>query len=201
MPTGYTDIIGRGATFEEFVLRCARAFGALVEMRDDSTDAAIPDKFEPGTYHAENLRKAEQQLIKLENTTINAAKISANADYCLAVVERNESIEKNRKTIEAYQAMLEKVVEWIPPTFEHQELKKFMIVQIESSRKFDDMENYYLEHPVKKLTGIEYLAQQISSVERNITYYTENNQKEIERAAGRTQWIQDLRKSLETKKA
>ena len=34
MPTGYTYKIGEGASFKEFVMACARAFGACVEMRD-----------------------------------------------------------------------------------------------------------------------------------------------------------------------
>ena len=37
MPTGYTlDLYnGKDITFEEFVLKCARAFGALIDMRDE----------------------------------------------------------------------------------------------------------------------------------------------------------------------
>jgi hypothetical protein len=35
MPTGYTDKIKDGISFEEFVLSCARQFGACISMRDD----------------------------------------------------------------------------------------------------------------------------------------------------------------------
>jgi hypothetical protein len=32
MPTGYTSAIADGIEFKDFALRCARAFGALVEL-------------------------------------------------------------------------------------------------------------------------------------------------------------------------
>lgn len=196
MATGYTDIISRGATFEEFVLRCARAFGAFVEMRDSSLDATIPDEFKPSTYHAENLAKAKQRLASIESWSLTNAEIAANADYCLEEVRIREAIEKNRKTIAAYKDMLYRVSQWQPPTSEHEELKEFMVEQIEKSLKFDDIENYYLKHPAKRLTGKEWLAKAVSSAEQDISYHTEQNQKEIEGAASRTKWVQELRESL-----
>lgn len=43
MPTGYTaDLMEKGMEFKPFVLQCARAFGALITMRDDSLDAPSP---------------------------------------------------------------------------------------------------------------------------------------------------------------
>ena len=40
MPTGYTAIIedDPNCTFEQYLMRCARAFGATVTMRDDPLD-------------------------------------------------------------------------------------------------------------------------------------------------------------------
>ena len=35
MPTGYTDKIKDGITFKEYAMGCARAFGALITMRDN----------------------------------------------------------------------------------------------------------------------------------------------------------------------
>jgi hypothetical protein len=49
MPTGYTAPIADGMTFEQFALGCARAFGALVTMRDEPSDAPIPERLEPDT--------------------------------------------------------------------------------------------------------------------------------------------------------
>lgn len=64
MPTGYTAPIyeGKQITFPEFAMQCARAFGALIDMRDDPMDSPIPDAFVPDTYHARELVKAREQL-------------------------------------------------------------------------------------------------------------------------------------------
>ena len=45
MPTGYTADIqdGKITTLREYALSCARAFGALIMMRDDPHDAPIAD--------------------------------------------------------------------------------------------------------------------------------------------------------------
>ena len=51
MPTGFTYKIKDGISFEEFIMRCTRAFSALVCMRASSIDSAIPKKFEPESYH------------------------------------------------------------------------------------------------------------------------------------------------------
>ena len=46
MPTGYTAEILNGEikTFPEFAKKCARAFGAMIHMRDDSLDATYKKK-------------------------------------------------------------------------------------------------------------------------------------------------------------
>ena len=69
MPTGYTLELydGKDITFEEFVLKCARAFGALINMRDEPRDAPIPERFEPSYYHLKELIKAKSGQKKLKN--------------------------------------------------------------------------------------------------------------------------------------
>jgi len=44
MPTGYTADLndGKQVTFQEFTMKCARAFGALIEMRDDLGGLSSP---------------------------------------------------------------------------------------------------------------------------------------------------------------
>ena len=62
MPTGYTAKIADGQTFEEFILSCARAFGALVEMRDEPADAPIPEEFKPSAYHTTQIGVARAKM-------------------------------------------------------------------------------------------------------------------------------------------
>jgi len=68
MPTGCTaKLMSEGQTFHEFIMQCARNFGALIMMRDDPWDAPIPDKFEPYGYHAKKLIEAREELKRLNN--------------------------------------------------------------------------------------------------------------------------------------
>ncbi len=70
MPTGYTAILmEKGQTFQEFIMGCARAFGALIEMRDSPNDAPIPDKFEPSDYHAKRIIELREKLAKFKLMT------------------------------------------------------------------------------------------------------------------------------------
>jgi len=55
----------KGQTFPEFALECARAFGALVMMRDAESGAVIPERFEPGDWNSKKLTEAKRKLARL----------------------------------------------------------------------------------------------------------------------------------------
>ena len=56
MPIGYTSKLHDGdQPFNEFIMSCARAFGALVTMRDDPNDAPIPE-FEVSEYSVTSVK-------------------------------------------------------------------------------------------------------------------------------------------------
>ena len=65
MPTGYTAAIKDGISFNEYALSCARAFGALIMMRDEPADAPIPDEFKPSDYHFKKIEEAKAELARL----------------------------------------------------------------------------------------------------------------------------------------
>ena len=46
------DLIDDNLDFPTFVLRCARSFGALAFMRDDSTTTEIPDEVPQSSYYS-----------------------------------------------------------------------------------------------------------------------------------------------------
>ena len=66
MPTGYTAAVKDGITFEQFAWSCARAFGALIDMRDSPTGAPIPQRFEPSQYNAVEAEKASAEIERLK---------------------------------------------------------------------------------------------------------------------------------------
>ena len=196
MSTGYTADIAKGISFPEFAMRCARAFGALVLMRDDSMDEPIPDEFKPSTFYNEELEKATKRLLELENMTPVEAFIQSNQEYERESSRRTAKLEEERILLDKYNAMLEQVRAWTPPTPDHQGLKDFMIQQIKSSIDFDSTAGYYKNNPALLLSGEDWLKKEKGRVQQDIEYHRKALQEEIERTNGRNQWIKDLRDSL-----
>ena len=143
MPTSYTAPIYEGEenfTFKKFAMRCARNFGALIEMRGEPLDAEIDfDKcFQPSDYKKalERVEKEYQEFLDNPPTAEELGKKydeKVNNDF-EKFLERRES----RKVLqERYAAMLEQVKAWEPPTEEHNNLKEFMISQLPRSMDYD----------------------------------------------------------------
>jgi hypothetical protein len=196
MPTGYTACIGDGADFEQYIMGCARAFGALVTMRDDPADAPIPEAFEPSDYHAKAIKTAQARLDELDSMSIEAAEIAAKAAYDEAVAYANAAIAKNDQLRARYQAMLKQVDAWKAPTPDHEGLKKFMREQIESSINFDCSNSYYLSHMPTRLTAMEWRSEQVVKARKDIAYHSKEHADEVGRAHSRTDWVKALRESL-----
>ena len=195
MPTGLTCDISKGITFQEFAMRCARQFGACVDMKDEPSDAEIPERFEPSDYHVKKISEAKDRLELLKKMTIEDAEQKAIDEY-------NEKIESNRTSIEGeddlkkkYEDILRQVDKWEPPSNAHKGLKRFMAEQIEDSIKWDCDSPYYRKK-VEKLSGEEWLNKKLADALHDINYHTKENQEEIERAESRNRWLRLLRESL-----
>jgi hypothetical protein len=192
MPTGYTADIKDGISFEKFVLNCAKAFGACITMRDESSDTPIPEKFEPSSYDKKALDKANHELKEFESITDEYWE-NKTVEYNKERLQNyNERVEENKRLKKLYKDMLAKVNAWIPPTKEHEGLKKFMIEQITSSIEYDI---YDWEKP-KKITSKKLKNNTYQSILHNITYHSKAYSEEIERTDGRNIWIEQLRNSL-----
>jgi hypothetical protein len=196
MPSGYTAAIKDGIDFKTFALQCARAFGALVMMRDDPADAPIPERFEPSDYHVRAIAEAQQRLNELDGMPVDEAGREAQAQYVKEVQSRRDRIAENDALRVKYQAMLKQVDAWEVPTPDHEGLKKFMREQIESSIEFDCNNDYYLRTmPVLK-TPLEWRSEQVEKARRDISYHSKENAEEIGRTATRNDWVKALRESL-----
>jgi hypothetical protein len=194
MPTGYTHPVvdGKVTEFPEFALSCARAFGALITMREEPMDAAIPDEFQPSDYSAKKLVEAKARLKKLH--ALSPAQVQRQADESYALLLKSHLDYRARMRLEndRLDTMLKQVRSWRPPTAEHKGLKEFMVEQLTSSKH--DMK-WGSEEPVKQ-SATAWLAAEVASAEREVAYHTGEDQKETERAAGRTEWVRQLRASL-----
>ena len=196
MPTGYTaKLMEKGQTFQEYVLTCARAFGALIMMRDAPNDASIPDEFRPSNRHVEELEKEENKYIHLKSMT-DDERIEFGQKAKRDEIKRNQEwLEKDQMENKRLNEMESQVLAWKPPTKDHEGLKDFMLQQINISK---NNENYILEAIEKatKKSPSDYYIEAVSKAQWNINYHTEEGKKEIERTNGRNEWIKQLRASI-----
>jgi hypothetical protein len=194
MPTGYTAEVGEGISFDQFVWQCARAFGALVMMRDDPANARVPERFEPSDWNAKQLAVAKDRLATLQVMSPEAARINAKAEYDAAVKAREERIASKQALSDKYHAMLAKVVQWEVPSPEHQGLKDFMAEQLRQSIDFDCSMEY--DAAPLLLPGDAWLTKAIAGAQREVDHHAKAHAEEVERTEGRNRWLADLRKSV-----
>lgn len=133
MPTGYTQIINDkpDTTFGQFTLRCARAMGALVMMRDEPADAPIPDDVGyVSDYHTKAIQQATDDLVKYNAMDEEDCDIAADKEYKLGLRDYREALLEKKTQARNYGAMLGQVLAWKPPTAEHKGMKEFMEKQL-----------------------------------------------------------------------
>lgn len=199
MPTGYTCFIEDGeiTTAKEFIMLCARAFGACISMRDEPLSKPIPEKFEADTHYQKWLDNAKRDLEKYRAMTMEEVHAQVEEEYQKRIKERKKAEERDKRIYDAYLSVLDGVKRWNPPTPEHQGVKDFAIEQIKMC--MDDMDGVrkYRSEPIRKPTDSEWIMSKIESCINNIRRYEESAAEERERNKSRNKWLKDLRDSLE----
>lgn len=203
MPTGYTADVGDGkmTDLRPFIERCAHAF--IGSLRDSALDSALPteDTYSVSSYHTEALDKAYKQLAKVKSMDRKQATAAAKKEHNKELKHDREYLEKKRVTKGNYEAMLEQVYAWQPPTKEHEGIKKFMVEQLSESIEFDCGGDYFenqLASLEKRgpLSGDAWKTKEIERAYKDITYHAEEMAKDKDRQEKNTAWIQALIKSL-----
>jgi len=195
MPTGYTCGVQDGTItdFRDFALQCARAFGANVLMRDEPMDKPI-EEYQPSDFYKKRLDEANRMLSTIRAMTDEECENSAQEEYRKAVEYYRSCIIDRYEQKNRYNAMLEHVKAWEPPTPDHANLKEFMEGQLKDSIDHD-CRTAYLTIPVKK-NGKQWRAEQIERLERTIPSYRKSYQEEIDRTNDRNEWNRKLIESL-----
>lgn len=194
MPTGYTHKVCEGTItdFPEFAMSCARAFGALITMRDDPMDAAIPNEFAPDTkYYDERLADSKKRLQEVMELSKDDLETVALAEHAEALAHRKTYLANKELEASRLNDMIAKVRMWHPPTPDHVEMKKFMIEQIEMS-----FPGTYAPSIPALLDGTAWRQKEINRLSDDVVRYQKEVNKEIERARGRSEWVKALRASL-----
>lgn len=196
MATGYTDKVQKGelTSFKEFAYLCTRAMGVAVLQREESLDVPLKEEYTADTsFWEKSLSKAYAGLIAAIAWTPEEAQEKADAAYAEHVQHAKEANARTAEQLKNYRAMLAKVLDWTPPTSEHQGLKNFMIEQLQDSIKHDG----YLVDVPSPITGEEYRVREIQAHQRSISLSSEQIEKEITRAQSRTEWIKAFKDSVD----
>lgn len=199
MPTGYTEVIKDGITFEQFALRCARQFGALVEMRDLPLDAPIPERFTSNAHYANKAKdtkaKRDRLLDMSDRELCELARAEREARLSQIKTRVKEIKAERRKAF----ALLEKINKWNPPTADHKELKKFMFTQVELYIAFDADPSIYdkeIKYWNKDFEIKSYCDEMIAKAGRAYDDAVNDLIKENARILSCNKWIKQLRDSL-----
>lgn len=198
MPTAYTAKIEDDISFEEFVLTCARQFGALVSMKDETLDTEIPDNFDPHNNHyLEKIEEVKEELEKLQHITEGEAEEEAKREYEEQMKNQIDRLYKKRELRRKYEKMLSKVHAWEPPSKDHVELKNFMTQQLHDSIKHDCNEEIIYElMPNKTMTGREWIDFWTNNLQKDLEFYRKRYNDEVEMVKMRTKWVKQLKDSL-----
>lgn len=197
MPTGYTaKLMESGESFEDFVMQCARAFGALVIMRDEPMNAPIPEEFKPSPYYSNSLAEHTKEWRRL-------ASMSEKDQQSYGLDAKNKAIAMRREWLAKYQeenarieGMRKSVVAWPPPSPDHVGLRDFMLEQLKISLH----DTAYTERDLKDLinkTPARFYDEALEGEARHIKYSEEGLYKERKSNSERNLWVKQLRESLE----
>jgi hypothetical protein len=195
MPTGYTARIEDGSitTGKEFLMLCARAFGACVEMRDEPLSVPVPFEFSPSPYYKRRIKEAEENLCNLLSLTVDDAQAMLDKEYQDNQKRYAEAVERREKIRQKYKAVRDYVEQWEPPTMEHKKLKKFALNQIAISGD-DGWSLCETEKP--KENAQEWLQAKIDYERKYLEKYQKDWQEEVERTNNKNKWLSALRESL-----
>lgn len=198
MPTGYTAPIADGITFKEYAMGCARAFGALIMMRDEPQNAEIPEAFEASKYHKDAIEKESMELKELLAMDHATAAEKAKEAHQKHIDYHTEQIAKDEALAAKYKAMLAEVEAYESPSPDHDNFKKFMADQITESMKFDCSSNYHREalESAKLMSGAEWILAEKERLEKSMEYHKKHHQEELDRTNNRNEWVKKLRDSL-----
>lgn len=197
MPTGYTALIEKGQTFEDFALGCARAFGACVMQRDDPMGDK-PKLRQEGSYHENRILEASAELGAFQTMDQNQRVATGQELRTEAMASAQKYLNDKIVLKGKYEDMIRRAQAWNPPSPDHEQLKQFMIEQINSSIDFDCNISYALEELDKKtkMKPLDYYNEKVKSLEWDVNYHTEQLEKDRERQNQANDWILKLYESL-----
>lgn len=189
MPTGYTAPVEDGEITElkDFAANCARAFGAFVHQRDSTgRTLTYPSPPSDDSYYVEALARAGAKMAEWP-TLSEEEKYARWSDEVRRIEQDREDsvreyVEKNAR----YDAMLAQV-EAVAVPEELRNFKDFMVQQLTDS-KYTDSSSYYTTQDF-----YEWCDAQYPRFVKDVSYYSDQLAKELERYRERVEYINLMR--------
>jgi hypothetical protein len=180
MPTGYTAPVvdGKIIEFSDFALSCARAFGALISMRDEPMNAPIPDELTPNVKHYDERIEADlKRMGDVQAMTRAQADEAAAKEHSDALASRALYLAEQEAGAARLNAMMAKVRAWEPPTSDHAPMKLFMLEQLRISLPSD-----YAPAIPEILDGRAWRQKEIDRLSASVVRDRKYRDEEIDRA-------------------
>lgn len=207
MPTGYTAHIEDGeiTTGKEFLRLCTRAFGIAIDVKDEPLSTPTPSSFEPSPFYKESYDRTLKKLEEVNKMTFDEAKIQMRADYEKRISDYKAYAERETTMNEKYAKVRKEVEEWIPPTKQHEGLKKFALEQIDMCVTKQEYIDEYLEKSKEEFDDSDeavqnYINDIVDYYQRNIERSYKSWQEELERTRSKNEWMTKFLESLEGNK-
>lgn len=203
MPTGYTAYIKDGdiTTGKDFLKLCLRNFGAAINMRDEPLSKPVPTQFEPDPYYKKDYEETVKIRNKYRQMTFEEAKKELIEKHKKDIESTRKSLDKYIAEDERYMKVRDEIEKWIPPTSEHENVKKFALNQIDISLNTDIRE--YCNKELSK--DLDVSDEAVYSYMNDINEFYENDvaraykrwQEELKRTADKNMWMKQFLDSLE----
>lgn len=203
MPTGYTAYIkdGKITSGKEFLKLCTRAFGIAIDLKDKSLDIPTPNHFEPDSYYEKAYKDSLASREKAYDMTLEEAKEDMISKFKNNKTCAERCLKEYKDEDEKYLKVREEVERWIPPTPEHENLKKFCLEQIDMSLN-TSLYKWYEDDINKKLdTSDDAIRKYIDDLkkqeDKKVNRAYEKWQAELKRVEEKNLWMKQFLDSLE----
>jgi len=200
MATGYTYPVRAGqiTDFSTFAWFCAKGIDVFCRDRDTNrpigwipTEAELAEICGDNDYYEKQIVIAKKDLFEFYNCSDDDWRKKQAQDIDQAVLHYEQTITTNELRRARYTSMLSKVADWTPPTEDHVHMKEFMISQLKDSLNSDMLP---LRSPEETLE--EYKFRKISTAQRMLSYFEEQDLDCKQTAKERREWITALARSL-----
>lgn len=203
MPTGYTAYIKDEniTTGKEFLKLCTRALGIASDLKDEPLSVPTKTYYEPNPYYKDDYEKTAKIRDKMKQLTFEEAKQQIIDKYNEDIARAKKCLDMYKSEDEKYLKVRNEVASWIPPTSEHEGLKKFALNQIDISMNTDKYK--YCEEELNKELDIsddavwKYINDINEFYEKNTERAYQRWQEELKRISDKNMWMKQFLDSLE----